>query len=288
MNGALDRAKSTPHCASLKVPGADLYYKVRGRGPVLLMIQGGGGNADASDGVAAQLEADFTIVSYDRRGLLRSPRENPGEALTIATHATDVVALLDHLGVERVLVFASSLGALIGLDLMARCPERVDLLVAHEPTATGLLSPEGQALAAERRKAGLEVALSDGPRAALRHMLAGMGVNRDDREEDCEPPASSRQQSKDTGFLLLQEVRAVDRWSIDLPAILPHAQRVVPAFGVGSREFYPAQCALALAEKLARVAVALPGAHNGYVLRPREFAGALRHVLLDTDERMCG
>jgi hypothetical protein len=41
--------------ANLAVPGATLYYKAQGHGPLLLILQGGDGNADASDALAAGL-----------------------------------------------------------------------------------------------------------------------------------------------------------------------------------------------------------------------------------------
>jgi len=268
-----------PAYGTLRVQGATLCYKVRGSGPALLLLQGGGGNADACDALAAQLDSEHTIVSYDRRGLLRSPADDPKQPLTIAAHAEDAVALMDELGLGRALIFGSSLGALVGLEMVQRFPARVELLVAHEPTLVGLLSLEGQARVAALRKEVLEISLREGARAGLRRLLAGMGVNRDDREDDCEPPLSSREQSRSTGFLLVQESRAVDRFKLNLLALGSYASRIVPAFGTTSRLCYPAECAQALAVVLGQSAVEMPGGHNGYVLRPRAFAEALRDAL---------
>ena len=270
-----------PAYGTLRVRGASLCYKVRGSGPALVLLQGGGGNADACDGLAAQLHSEHMVVSYDRRGQLRSPVDDPKEPLTIAQHAEDAMALMDELGLGRALIFASSLGTLVGLELVQRCPDRIELLVAHEPTLVGLLSLEGQARVAALRKEVLEISLREGARAGLRRLLAGMGVNRDDREDDCEPPVSSREQSRSTGFLLVEESRAVDRFELDLTALRPHAACIVPAFGTTSRRFYPAECAQALATALGQGAVEVPGGHNGYVLRPRAFGEALRDVLAE-------
>jgi pimeloyl-ACP methyl ester carboxylesterase len=44
--------------ATLPVPGATLYYEVRGTGPLLLSIPGGGGDAGVFDEMAAILEMD--------------------------------------------------------------------------------------------------------------------------------------------------------------------------------------------------------------------------------------
>ncbi|HTQ03673.1 MAG TPA: alpha/beta hydrolase [Polyangiaceae bacterium] len=264
---------------TLSVPGARICYKVRGAGPVLLAIQGGGGTADATDGIADVLESEFTIVSYDRRGLLRSPLTDRKQPLTIERHADDALALLDAVGAAQAFVFGSSLGALIGLALVLRAPGRVTLLVAHEPPTPELLSDERRAEFDGVRRSALEIALREGPRAAFRHVLAAMGIDRDDRESEIEPPASCRAQSRDTGFLLSQEVRAIDAYRLDFAALERAASRIVPAYGASSHAFYPAECARALAHKVGRRPVEFPGGHNGYVLRPRAFAETLRAAL---------
>lgn len=269
---------------TLAVEGAQIHYQVRGRGPALLVLQGGGGTADASDGMALVLESEYTLVSYDRRGLLQSPLACPKQQLSVEQHALDALQLLDSLRIEQAMVFGSSLGALVGLDVLARAPERVSVLVAHEPPAVALLSEEGRAHVASLRREVLAVALREGPRAAFRRALADMGVDRDDREDGCEPPISSRQQSRETGFLLSREVRAIDGYRLDVEGLLRNAERVVAAFGGSSRAHYPAQCALALGTLLRREAVEFPGGHNGYVLRPQAFAERLRGVLRGTAE----
>jgi pimeloyl-ACP methyl ester carboxylesterase len=253
----------------------------------LLVIQGGGGTADASDGIASVLDGEFRIISFDRRGLLRSPLDDPQEALSIERHAWDALALLDALGVESAYVFGSSLGALIGLELLRLRPDRVRLLVAHEPPAASLLADAERAAHLASRREVLATALQEGPRAAMRKALEAMGVDAEDREQDCEPPASSRAQSRETAFLLSREVRTTDAYKLDVRALKRWAARIVPAFGSSSAAFYPAACARALASALGRRAAQFPGGHNGYVLRPRAFGETLRSVL-HTSQRESG
>jgi pimeloyl-ACP methyl ester carboxylesterase len=274
----------------MAVPGARIWFKVRGKGEPLLVLQGGGGTADASDGIADVLDGEYTIISLDRRGLRRSPLADPTQPFGIEQHAEDALRLLDKLGVHKVHVFGSSFGAQIGLELLLKQPERVKLLVAHEPPATQLLAEDGRARLRALRDEVLALALREGPRAALRRSLVAMGIDRDDREDDCEPPVSSREQSRDTGFLLTREVRAMDAHQPDTVALSRHARRITPAFGVASRAFYPAECALALAALLGREPVAFPGSHNGYVLRPRAFGARLAVVLREAglDSRAFG
>jgi pimeloyl-ACP methyl ester carboxylesterase len=59
--------------------------------------------------------------------------------MSIEAHAEDAHLLLAELTVEPAYVFGSSLGALIGLVLVATHPDQVRLLVAHEAAVAQLL-----------------------------------------------------------------------------------------------------------------------------------------------------
>ena len=60
--------------SSLDVPGARLYYETRGEGPLLFMI---GSPMDSAGfaGLASALAGDYTVVTYDPRGIGNSSRE---------------------------------------------------------------------------------------------------------------------------------------------------------------------------------------------------------------------
>jgi len=124
---------------TLAVPGATLYYEVRGAGPTLLLICGGVYDAAGYAGLAERLADEYTVVTYDRRGNSRSPLSGPPAAQRIDEHADDARRILDAVGAEPALVFGNSSGASIGLDLVARHPELVRVLVAHEPPVFDLL-----------------------------------------------------------------------------------------------------------------------------------------------------
>jgi pimeloyl-ACP methyl ester carboxylesterase len=108
---------------TVKVPGATLFYKVSGSGPYLMMLCGGAGDADGFGSIAPYLTALYTVVTYDRRGLSRSPLDEQGNpAINIPTRSEDVHRVLNSLHAAPALVFGSSIGALIGLDLLIRHP----------------------------------------------------------------------------------------------------------------------------------------------------------------------
>src|SRR5215470_1192229 len=125
--------------ATLKVPGANLYYEVTGSGPVLLMIPGAPADAGAFGAIAGQLADRYTVVSYDWRGSARSPLDEPAGDLPIHVQGDDAGHLLTAVADGPAYVLGCSGGALTGLDLAARRPELVDTLVAHEPPAMNLL-----------------------------------------------------------------------------------------------------------------------------------------------------
>jgi pimeloyl-ACP methyl ester carboxylesterase len=89
----------------LSVRGATIFYRVRGSGPLLLILAGGHADADATDGLCNQLIDRYTVVTYDRRGSSRSTIEPPAENLTLATHSNDAHLLLAGLTNESVFVF---------------------------------------------------------------------------------------------------------------------------------------------------------------------------------------
>jgi pimeloyl-ACP methyl ester carboxylesterase len=151
---------------TLQLPGTSLYYKVNGSGPVLLLLLGGAADADGADGLAGLLAQHFTVVSYDRRGLSRSKIADPAALLRLETHGDDASSLLASLTTEPALVFGSSIGAVIGLDLAIRHPERVGTLVAHEPPAPELLPDTERASFVRSQEEVEEVFRRDGMPAA--------------------------------------------------------------------------------------------------------------------------
>jgi pimeloyl-ACP methyl ester carboxylesterase len=122
------------------VDGATLRAERRGDGPPLLLIHGAVGDSGVFGAIADLLAADHTVLTYDRRGYSRSPLDRAStELLDVARQSDDAVAVLRHHGFTEALIFGSSAGAVIGLDLAARHPDAVTGLIAHEPPAIRVL-----------------------------------------------------------------------------------------------------------------------------------------------------
>ena len=75
--------------------------------------------------LAHALATDHTVVTYDPRGLAHSTIDDPDQDATPELRADDVAALIDALGAEPADVFGSSGGAVTGLALVARHPDKV-------------------------------------------------------------------------------------------------------------------------------------------------------------------
>src|SRR3979411_2311653 len=96
----------------LKVPGASIYHEVRGSGPVLLMMPGGPADAGAFRRIAGHLESNYTVVTYDPRGLSHSPLDAPVQDKEIVQiFADDAHRLLTETAKAPAFVFGSSGGA---------------------------------------------------------------------------------------------------------------------------------------------------------------------------------
>jgi pimeloyl-ACP methyl ester carboxylesterase len=120
-----------PRIGRYPVNGTTLYAEVRGSGSAVLLVHAGGEDAEQWRPVAERLTG-FTVVTYDRRGTLRSGRNDwPGAGS--AQHADDAAGLLGALGLDNVLVFGASSGGIPALQLALRHPELIRLALIYEP-----------------------------------------------------------------------------------------------------------------------------------------------------------
>jgi pimeloyl-ACP methyl ester carboxylesterase len=117
MNGTLTR-----------INGIDLYHEVHGTGPALVVLHGGIMNAETCFGaMLPRLSAAHQVIAVDLQGHGHTAATD--RPVSLAAMAADVVALLDHLGIERADLFGFSLGALVSTELAVRNPERAGRLV---------------------------------------------------------------------------------------------------------------------------------------------------------------
>ena len=111
-----------------KVNGVSLYYATIGHGPPVVLLHGGLANSDYWGHQVTALAPHHTVVLVDSRGHGRSSRDARPYGYDLM--ADDVVALLDTLHIARADVVGWSDGAILGLDLAIRHPDRVGKIFA--------------------------------------------------------------------------------------------------------------------------------------------------------------
>ncbi|MBV9239180.1 MAG: alpha/beta hydrolase [Xanthobacteraceae bacterium] len=110
------------------VDGARIYYETYGNGRPVLVLHGG---LSSIEGMSRQIRALVSsryVIAPDSRGHGRSSESNA--PLSYALMSDDMLELIDQLKLDQVDVVGWSDGAIIGLDLAMRHPNRVNRLVA--------------------------------------------------------------------------------------------------------------------------------------------------------------
>lgn len=104
---------------------------VAGEGPEVLVLHGGPGlSYDHLDDALVELLEDFTVASFQQRGLAPSTTEGP---FTLDQAVADAVAVLDHLGWQQALLLGHSWGGHLGLHVAVRHPDRLRGMLSVDP-----------------------------------------------------------------------------------------------------------------------------------------------------------
>ncbi|MZF54331.1 alpha/beta fold hydrolase [Streptomyces sp. SID5594] len=287
----------------LTVDGATLHHEVRGEGPLLVMMPGGSADAGIYDAIAADLADRWTVATFDPRGYSRSAPAGPVTDQSPATHADDIVRLIESLSPDgaTAALFGSSSSAVVALAALARHPGRLSRVVAHEPPVVALLpDPEaGRALFAAVREAFRR----DGVAAAMTTMAAGLAPEEGEAAPGPERTAergeapTPEQTASGEQAPTPEQAATFRRMHANLPVFLEHvlcpfsgyvpdlvalkaaAAHLVVGVGRDSRALLPAIAAEGLARRVGAGVAEFPGGHIGLTEHPRAFAARLRDVL---------
>jgi 3-oxoadipate enol-lactonase len=122
----------------IPVPGGAVWSDDSGGdGPPLVLLHPGVGDSRFWDLVRPGLAADHRVIRYDARGFGQSPA--PAEPFTLFG---DLVAVLDHYGLDRVALVGCSQGGGSGLALAVEQPQRLSALVLLCPGIPGYAMPD--------------------------------------------------------------------------------------------------------------------------------------------------
>ncbi len=148
----------------------ELHVEIDGGGQDLVLLNGAGHNVRQWDPVIERLAAKFRTIRIDVRGVGES---SPGPTAdnTFERYADDIIAVCDHLDVDRALLWGTAWGARVALVTAARSPKRFtkvvlgDLSIDPADPAT----QKAGAIAAKTARAAAGVPEADRVPAATEH-----------------------------------------------------------------------------------------------------------------------
>ncbi|MGH3826061.1 MAG: alpha/beta fold hydrolase [Pseudonocardiaceae bacterium] len=105
-----------------------IYYEIHGEGDPLVLLSGQSNTHHWWDMVRPDFEGACTTITLDYRGTGRSDKPDTA-AYSTRGFASDVLCILDHLGVDRSHVYGTSMGGRVAQWIAAEHPERVSRLV---------------------------------------------------------------------------------------------------------------------------------------------------------------
>ncbi|MFI6588303.1 alpha/beta fold hydrolase [Embleya sp. NPDC050493] len=120
---------SAPTVGYAPVNGIELYYELHGNdGPPLVLLHGGALTIDLSfAALLPALAANHRVIAVELQG--HGHTADSDRTMSLEVFSDDIVALLDHLGIERADFLGFSLGGLVALRTAVRHPQRIDHLV---------------------------------------------------------------------------------------------------------------------------------------------------------------
>jgi len=285
-----------PKTHTLDVPGAVLYYDVRANDsstePVLLII--GSPMGAAAFVTLAGHFTDRTVVTYDPRGAGRSLRTDGALETTPDEQADDLHRLIAALDAGPVDIFASSGGAVNALALVARHPEQVRTLVAHEPPAMAEL-PDAEIVVAvcvdmheTYQRSGFGPAM-----AKFIALVSQPGpIPADYLDRPAPDPAAFGLPAEDDGSrndpLVGLNMIPLSHYQLDFGALRAASTRVIVAVGEESGQMVAGRGSVAVSGRLGTAPVTFPGGHDGFLGgengrmgQPDAFAATLRTILVE-------
>lgn len=102
--------------------GARIYYQAWGEGEPLLLVHGYPLNGSLFSQNVEALSQQYQVITVDLRGFGQS--EAPNDEAVIPVYATDVLNVMEGLGIEQAIIGGMSMGGPTVLEMYQRAPER--------------------------------------------------------------------------------------------------------------------------------------------------------------------
>lgn len=120
----------------IKVKDAELYVRVGGRGPAVVLLHGYGETGDMWAPLAARLSAGHTVIVPDLRGMGLS--SHPEGGFEKANQGHDISAVLDALDVKQFDLVTHDIGNMVGFALATQNPRRVTSFTLMDAPVPGV------------------------------------------------------------------------------------------------------------------------------------------------------
>jgi pimeloyl-ACP methyl ester carboxylesterase len=126
--------------------GISIHYRVEGNGPPLVLQHGFSLSGDFwyETGFVAALKPKYRLVLIDVRGHGQSDKPHDPPSYAPEKFASDVVAVLDDLGMKTATYWGYSMGGWIGFAMARYALDRVACFVLGGATASGVSAYAGE------------------------------------------------------------------------------------------------------------------------------------------------
>jgi pimeloyl-ACP methyl ester carboxylesterase len=259
-----------------------LAHRTKGRGPALLLLNGGMMSMAAWEPIASQFESSYAVLRCDFRGQLLTPGPPPK---TIHGHVRDVVRLLDDKGISDAHVAGTSFGAIVGLALAATAPARVRSMTAI--AASDRVTPPMWEAATRMRDACRAAARGGGGEVVF-DLIAAATYSPDFRQRHGEELALRRQA---TAALPPEWFEGIDGLlaaleGLDLGPLLPRVTCPVLVLAGGRDETFPVVHSRALAGAMPRASLRIipEGSHGLVIEQHGQVVRSMADFLADVDD----
>lgn len=108
----------------IQVNGIELAYERRGKGPALVLLHGYPLDHHLWDDIAPLLESTFDLIIPDLRGFGSS--STIADPYTMDDFASDILGLLDQLGIKKAALAGHSMGGYVALAFAKNYPDRIN------------------------------------------------------------------------------------------------------------------------------------------------------------------
>ena len=129
---------------TIKTNGTELYVRVGGQGPAVVLLHGFGDTGDMWAPIAARLVTNHMVIVPDLRGMGLSA--HPDTGYTKASEARDIAGVMDTLKVGNAQLVTHDIGNMVGYALAAQYPARITSWVVIDAPLPGVGNWQAQLL----------------------------------------------------------------------------------------------------------------------------------------------